>query len=57
MENRKILTLELQKQAAAEAMWLNYYNTVLYEKGIITEQERNRMARKIAARISYRIAS
>lgn len=27
----------------AKNIWLNYFNNVLYEKGIITEEERNRM--------------
>ena len=27
----------------AKNIWLNYFNNVLYENGIITEEERNRM--------------
>lgn len=37
-----------EKQRMAQRMWLDYYNRVLYEKGLITEQERNRMTLKIA---------
>ena len=36
-----------QKQQEAAKIWLSYYNRVLYEKGIISEQERNRMTLKI----------
>lgn len=34
---------EQKKQAAAEKIWLNYFNQYLYEHGLITELERNRM--------------
>lgn len=37
---------QCRKEMAAR-IWLSYYNRVLYEKGIITERERNRMALKI----------
>ncbi len=36
-----------QKRDLAGQLWLSYYNRVLYEKGLITGQERNRMALKI----------
>lgn len=36
-----------QRMREAAKIWLSYYNRVLYEKGVITEQERNRMALKI----------
>ena len=36
-----------QKKQEAAKVWLSYYNRVLYEKGIISEQERNRMTLKI----------
>ena len=38
---------QCRKETAAK-IWLSYYNRVLYEKGVITERERNRMALKIA---------
>mgnify|MGYP007070051415 CR=1 FL=1 len=41
---------EQQKKEAAEKVWLLYYNRVLYEKGLITERERNRMIRMIEQR-------
>ena len=31
------------KQATANELWLNYFNSYLYERGIITETERNKM--------------
>ncbi len=36
-----------QKEREAARLWLSYYNRVLHEKGIISEQERNRMTLKI----------
>lgn len=35
------------KQQAVEKAYLLYYNKVLFEKGLISEQERNRMILKI----------
>ena len=36
-------SLEQKKKYAAEQIWLHYYNQTLFEKGLITETERNRM--------------
>lgn len=33
-----------RKKRMAEELWLDYFNRVLFEKGVITERERNRMA-------------
>lgn len=33
-----------------EQLWLTYYNDTLYEKGVITEDERNKMRIKIKSR-------
>lgn len=55
METGRDVTQEMRKQVAAEELWLNYYNAVLYAKGIITERERNQMASKIAARTRSRL--
>lgn len=33
-----------------EQLWLTYYNDTLYEQGVITEDERNRMRIKIKSR-------
>ena len=41
-----------QKRAIGEQLWLHYYNEVLFKKGMITEDERNRMANRINARNS-----
>ena len=38
-----------QRQDLAGQLWLSY-NRVLYEKGLITEQERNKMTLKISGR-------
>ena len=38
---------EQRRKETAARIWLSYYNRVLYEKGVITERERNRMALKI----------
>ncbi len=39
--------LEMQKHSIMDAAWLKYYNQVLFEKGLITEEERNRMLHRI----------
>ena len=46
----KTVTPEQQKKAILEEAWLKYYNQVLFEKGMITERERNLMIHKIDAR-------
>ena len=33
----------IQQVAALEQLWLTYYNDTLFEKGIITEEQRNRI--------------
>ena len=38
---------EQQRKEMAAQLWLSYYNRVLYENGVITERERNKMAMKI----------
>ena len=38
---------EQQRKEMAAKIWLSYYNRVLFEKGIITERERNKMEVKI----------
>ena len=37
------------KEIVASRTWLHYYNQVLFERGLITERERNKMALKINA--------
>ena len=46
---QKNLSLEQRKKAYAEQVWLNHYNQVLFEAGLISESERNRMRNKISA--------
>ena len=41
---------EQAKTAAAEQLWLLYYNNTLYEQGLITERDRNRMIHLIKNR-------
>ena len=41
---------EAKKQSIIDQLWLTYYNDTLYEKGIITEAERNKMRVKIKNR-------
>ena len=43
---------ESGRKAMAEQLWLMYFNTYLYEHGIITEKERNLMAVQIKNRKS-----
>lgn len=38
---------ENARKELAARLWLSYYNRVLYEKGVITERERNKMDLKI----------
>ena len=32
-----------QKKLMAEKLWLNYFNQTLYENGLLTEGQRNRL--------------
>lgn len=41
---------QAQKSAMASFIWMQYFNRTLYEQGLITEEERNRMKIKIDAR-------
>ena len=43
----KAITNEQKRTAMAEKLWLNYFNQTLYEKGYITESQRNRMKNMI----------
>lgn len=38
------------KKDLNEQLWLDYFNSYLYEHGVITESERNRMAIEIKNR-------
>ena len=37
-------------RSTMEQLWLTYYNDTLYEKGVITEDERNKMRINIKSR-------
>lgn len=39
---------EQRRKETAARIWLSYYNRVLYEKGIISQRERNKMELKIS---------
>lgn len=42
-----LVKLNEQKKQMVEKTWLGYFNQTLYEQGVITETERNRMALRI----------
>lgn len=44
------VSIEQQKKVLVEEARLKYYNQVLFEKGVITERERNLMINMIDAR-------
>lgn len=48
MAKQKATPEALKKQELGNRLWLDYYNRTLYEKGLITEQERNQMSLKIS---------
>ena len=41
---------EQKKQAVIEQLWLTYYNDTLFAKGMITEDQRNKMRLMIKSR-------
>ena len=41
---------EQRRREMAEKLWLNYFNDSLFQQGIITEAERNRIKNKIENR-------
>lgn len=41
---------DIRTQAKMEYLWLSYYNDSLYNMGVITEDERNKMNTKIKSR-------
>ena len=45
-ENKKNWT-EGEKQKVIDKLWLNYFNDTLYDKGLISEDDRNRMRNRI----------
>lgn len=43
---------EQKKSAVIEQLWLTYYNDTLFAKGLITEDQRNKMRLRIKNRTS-----
>ena len=41
---------EQKKESVLEKLWLTYYNDTLYERGLITEAQRNKMRVMIKSR-------
>ena len=50
MENTHSEISQQRRRSIMEQLWLTYYTDTLYEKGIITEDERNKMRIKIKSR-------
>lgn len=50
MAEKKAITAEQQRVSLSERLWLAYFNSYLYEKGMLTESERNKMILKIENR-------
>ena len=48
-KNRTRLT-EQEIQTVTQQLWLTYYNDTLFSKGLITEEQRNRMRLRIKNR-------
>lgn len=48
-EKKKNMT-EQKKESVLQKLWLTYYNDTLYEKGLITETQRNKMRVMIKSR-------
>lgn len=47
---KESLITEQKKEIVLESLWLTYYNDTLYEKGLITESQRNKMRVMIKSR-------
>ena len=45
--NKETKMTEQKKQAIIEQLWLTYYNDTLFAKGLITEEQRNKIRIKI----------
>ena len=50
MENTHSEISQQRRRSIMEQLWLTYYNDTLYAKGVITEDERNKMRIKIKSR-------
>lgn len=52
MADMEYTDAEQRRIAVAEELWLHYFNTALFAKGLIVEYERNRMIHLINSRKS-----
>ena len=52
-EEKKKVISEQKKETVLQRLWLTYYNDTLYEKGLITEAQRNKMRVMIKSRAAY----
>ena len=54
-EDRKQFMNEQKKQAVIEQLWLTYYNDTLFAKGVITEDQRNKLRVTIKSRTAAKM--
>ena len=54
-EYRKQFMNEQKKQAVIEQLWLTYYNDTLFAKGVITEDQRNKLRVMIKSRTAVKM--
>ena len=54
-EDRKQFMNEQKKQAVIEQPWLTYYNDTLFAKGVITEDQRNKLRVMIKSRTAAKM--
>ena len=54
-EDRKQFMNEKKKQAVIEQLWLTYYNDTLFAKGVITEDQRNKLRVMIKSRTAAKM--
>lgn len=54
-EDRKQFMNEQKKQAVIEQLWLTYYNDTLFAKGVITEEQRNKLRVMIKSRTAVKM--
>ena len=54
-EDRKQFLNEQKKQAVIEQRWLTYYNDTLFAKGVITEDQRNKLRVMIKSRTAAKM--
>ena len=54
-EDRKQFMNEQKKQAVIVQLWLTYYNDTLFAKGVITEDQRNKLRVMIKSRTAAKM--